>query len=575
MDVEQVNHEASNVPITQLYNPGVIPVSLEDGASRYQYTWRQGRLDALLLNKGSDTLVVSFHGAVNRRTMKLPRFERLKALKETGYTSLLLADPTLFADDNFSLGWYTGWRAVNMHKLIARWIVQIAEQLNIKHVILSGSSGGGFAAMQVSSFIPNSVALSFNAQTEICRYKINGSSFGAQQTYLRHLRPDLWSQMTQDERNEARIDWDAEFDDRVSVVKRYSKPMDNYLLLVENDEEIHYQDHFLPLKRILQEKQTQGRFRCHTYHGGEIHNPPPLAVFQEQLQEAVKWARSLPSIGRSLNNLNETESWFDLMVDRVNRQDPTFDIRLNDKIYFTEFAKSNGIPVAKTIKVLTDFSDKFMLPKMQSMVLKPADASSSQGVLILNKDSNDLYNDLRTGHSFNDKAIQEYYQEFYSRLGQDDPKIIIQERLYDRARFPIPRDFKFYVFGGKVGLVQCIDRNRKPVGVTWFDDKFEQLSNDKISLNPKYQTGVGFAKPQQSDQLIHLAEKIASVIGTPFLRVDLYLTSKGPVCGEVTFTPGGPYYEVTDILSTEMQLRMGEAWSNNEHLDLNDRTLQQ
>lgn len=568
MIIEQVNRDASNVPIAQIYNPSVVNVSKEPGASRYRYKWHGGELHALLLNKNSDILVVSFHGAVDRTTTNLPRFERLKTLSETEYSSLFIGDPTLYADGKFSLGWFTGWPAIDMQQLIARWIVQITEQLNIKHVILSGSSGGGFAAMQVSSFIPNSIALAFNAQTEIRKYRINGESFGAQQTYLRHVRPDLWSEMSTEERDEVLVDWDAEFDNRVSVVKRYSEPMHNYLLLVENDEEFHYEDHFLPLMRVLQKHQESGRFRCSTYPGGAVHNPPTLPIFMDRLNEAISWAKSIPSVSRVTIEKKGTASWFDLMARRVNLQDPSFDVRLNDKTYFEKFAKSHGIPIADSLRVIDTATSELSLPDISSMVVKPIASSSSQGVLILERQIDGEYKELRSGERISIEGVKTYYKEFYLKHPDQNQKVVVQRRIYDRGRYPIPRDFKFYVFGGQVGLVQCIDRNQKPVGVTWFDRNFEHITSEEISVNPKFQARVGFAKPDQSQQLIDLAEKIASAVGTAFLRVDLYLTPNGPVCGEVTFTPGGPYFELTDILSAGMQLRMGMAWQTNSPLQL-------
>lgn len=561
MNIDDINRDASNVPIYPQYNPTIL--ELQEGAvNRFQYEWENGNLDALLLDKNSDTLVVSFHGAVDRKTTNIPRFERLNTLKQLEVSSLFFGDPTLFADENLSLSWYTGWPSINMHKLIARWIVQIVEKLNIRNVILSGSSGGGFAAMQISSYIPNSIAVAFNAQTDISRYLVNGTGYGAQRNYLQSVHPELWKNVPETQKNNINIDWTRHFDSRVSAVQRYAEPMSNYLYLIENDEEFHFEDHYLPLVDTLKKFQAPGRYRCHTYHGGPVHNPPPMNIFLQYITLAIDWAKTNPPVSRSIKIWPAKDSWFDKMSDRVSGDDIDYDKRLTDKLFFSDFCAVHNIETPRIISVYEEFYLGAELPDTIPFVIKPVGNSSGQGVLILEPHEQN-YRCLRTSKILTREDIYEYYRRFYDKYDPINRTIIVEEKIFDRGKFPIPRDFKFYVAGGRVVLVQCIDRNRTPIAITWFDEEFNRISDEEIRVNPAYAQRASFARPIDADLLIDEALRIAKIVQSSFIRVDIYTSPAGPICGEVTFTPGGPYYEKTDIFSDSIQLELGKLWNQN------------
>lgn len=561
MNIDEINMDASNVPITSVSDPNLRDLIISEKISRYEYKWSEGFLDALLIDKGSDTLVVSLHGAVNRGETRIPRFERLKSLKDKQYSCLFLSDPTLHLQKDLALSWYIGWRSIDMHRLIAKWIVKFSASLGIDNVIISGSSGGGFAALQISSFIPNSIALAFNAQTDISRYKVNGSGLGAQRNYIKCVRPDIWDDLSEHQRQHLRFDWNKYYDDRYSAVERYKSPMVNYAVVVENDEEFHYGDHYLPFLEVLKERQDRGRYRCYTYSGGTVHNPPTYEIFFRYLQEAVQWARTLPPVSRIVADRPGKLSWFDRISDRVAGLDNTYDSRLNDKLFFNDFALRNEIPVAKIIESGINVFTSLTVPKHKDFVIKPNNLSSNKGVLILSPVDDHYYRDLRSKKEFNEQDIRSFYRKLLDKESASDGTLIFQERIYDRGRYEIPRDFKFYVFKSRVRLIQCIDRNRTPMGVAWFDENFEHLHIPRIKTNPKYSTRVGFSRPPESDALIALAEKVARLVVTPFVRVDLYSTPRGPVCGEVTFTPGGPYYELTDSFDEQLQCELGALWN--------------
>ncbi|WP_156969845.1 hypothetical protein [Knoellia subterranea] len=221
-----VDELAGLVPVCDVddvvkFEPSPLP-----GATRYKCELASALpLEALLLNAQSDTLVVSFHGALNRETYELPRFERLKSLRETGFSSLYFADPGFHQDPRLQPTWFAGTVDVDLYPLLADWTISAARSIGARRVIFSGSCGGGFAALQVSALVPQSFALAFNPQTAISKYLDGGSSYGAQRGFvdlaMPSLAPNGFGSLESD------VDWAAPLGDRLTVLQRYSVPRGN------------------------------------------------------------------------------------------------------------------------------------------------------------------------------------------------------------------------------------------------------------------------------------------------------------------------------------------------------------
>jgi len=117
---------------------------------------------------------------------------------------------------------------------------------------------------------------------------------------------------------------------------------------------------------------------------------------------------------------------------------------------------------------------------------------------------------------------------WYSRI---DPNIIVEERLYGRDS-SVPRDFKFFVFHGRVEYIQVdmdrySDHTRRLYDREWNPQEFSL----KFPLGPKIE------KPNRFDEMIDIAETLGSEFD--FMRVDLYLTkNSGITFGELTVMPG-------------------------------------
>lgn len=117
-----------------------------------------------------DVLTVVLHGALNRARDRLPRFERVHTHSRLGLPTLAVGDPTLDLAEDLPLAWYLGTAGLDLHAALARRVREVVEGLELSRVLLIGSSGGGFAALQVAAHLERADVLVFNPQTDVRRY---------------------------------------------------------------------------------------------------------------------------------------------------------------------------------------------------------------------------------------------------------------------------------------------------------------------------------------------------------------------------------------------------------------------
>lgn len=150
------------------YSPGC--AIFEAGLSR------GSKLECLTVIRGDAPTIVSFHGAPLRKKYSLPRFERLKTLVDFECNALFFSDPALRLSKRLELAWFTGWEGLNLHELMGKWISIFSNELGSNRVLLSGSSGGGFAALQTAPYVDDSIEVVFNPQTQLDQYLVGGEA---------------------------------------------------------------------------------------------------------------------------------------------------------------------------------------------------------------------------------------------------------------------------------------------------------------------------------------------------------------------------------------------------------------
>ena len=113
-------------------------------------------------------------------------------------------------------------------------------------------------------------------------------------------------------------------------------------------------------------------------------------------------------------------------------------------------------------------------------------------------------------------------------------------------------EYRFYVFGDRVGLIQQIlHTGQVGLKTAYYPDwtVFQDQNGKEDAFNFKRQGPLNRPRPAQPDTMLEIARTLGTAYGT-FVRVDLYLTHKRCYFGEFAsvpyggkgFTPGADAY---------------------------------
>jgi hypothetical protein len=180
-------------------------------------------------------------------------------------------------------------------------------------------------------------------------------------------------------------------------------------------------------------------------------------------------------------------------------------------------------------------------------VLKPTDLAAANGVLILHRiTGDDGFWDAMGQRRWSGEEIIANYRSIaanvFANAPENDNRFIAEERIVAESGGAIPIDYKFHVFDGVVRLILQIDRNVRPTGYWFYDRDFSSWNwTDHLSLtSDKIQTTAPLV-PSSAGRMLEMAADISRRLANPFVRVDLFAARQGPLVGELTHRPGGPY----------------------------------
>lgn len=141
-------------------------------------------------------------------------------------------------------------------------------------------------------------------------------------------------------------------------------------------------------------------------------------------------------------------------------------------------------------------------------------------------------------------------------------EFIVEERAISEDHNKIvPVDYKVFTFYGVTKFVLQVDRNFSPPRMAFFDGEFNPITDDRVQLNTERPDTKGqHSKPKCWEEILDLARKVTVKLEAPFISVDCYATIKGPLLGELTHTPGGPWYGSMYKFSDAFDLELGTAW---------------
>jgi len=180
-------------------------------------------------------------------------------------------------------------------------------------------------------------------------------------------------------------------------------------------------------------------------------------------------------------------------------------------------------------------------------VLKATNMSAMRGVYLIVRHG-DRYYDLHSRRSYSATALitslSKPRKKISGKIVSPFAATVIAEELIVGENGPdqIPFDYKLYTFDGTVQLVVQVDRNVVPAALAFFNRNFEPLDGHCIDrLSEAAQPGI-HRRPDNWEQLLDAAKRISLHLDVPFVSVDLYTTGNDVVLGELTGSPGGPYF---------------------------------
>lgn len=146
---------------------------------------------------------------------------------------------------------------------------------------------------------------------------------------------------------------------------------------------------------------------------------------------------------------------------------------------------------------------------------------------------------------------------WYQRI---EPKIMVEERIEEEG-YEVPLDYKFFVFNGRVEAIH-VTLNRKDSEKT--TRTFYDRNWDPIDVKFLFDRGPDVPKPENLDEMIEVAEKIAEDFD--HIRVDLYSPNHEEVIfGEMTVAESSGE---TPFVPREYDFKFGSLWEGNEDVEL-------
>lgn len=237
-------------------------------------------ISSLYVPGESKVLIVPLHGALVRENVTLPRFEWQAALAHRADHLLFLADTTLDHSDVLTLAWYIGTQKDDLTRKLATYIEHVAKQLGIETVVLLGSSGGGYAAISIGTYLENSCSIAFTPQTNVWEF-----TPGHSKNLMNEVFPEFESQ---EALNDA-------FPERFSLLERYARlPHKNRFIYFQNSgDREHVVNHKKPFAEYLGVRLPDGRTFDQsgifiTMYHGDGHVRPPKEQLDPLIDQAVR-----------------------------------------------------------------------------------------------------------------------------------------------------------------------------------------------------------------------------------------------------------------------------------------------
>lgn len=232
------------------------------------------------------------------------------------------------------------------------------------------------------------------------------------------------------------------------------------------------------------------------------------------------------------------------------------------KIALENFVRSHSLPHLEVIRVFAQSDDVDFEGLPDYFVFKPAALWSGIGVRLLHRIAGlNSYFDAKNGLVITEREVKEAAASLERQRGRKLDFIVEQRAIDEDLDKTIPLDYKVFTFYGVVKFILQVDRNYSPAQMALFDGNFDPIFDARAQINPdRPKTHGEHRRPVCWRGILELAAQVTLKLEAPFISVDCFATPEGPMLGELTHTPGGPWYQGMYSFSPEFDRALGAAW---------------
>lgn len=254
------------------------------------------------------------------------------------------------------------------------------------------------------------------------------------------------------------------------------------------------------------------------------------------------------------------------MKRRIDGKEQGLPVRLMHKSNLKSFCDQIGVRQPNEIGRFESTDDISLAQFPDKFVLKPAFASTAEGVMLLERVDNGYY-DAMSNKVWDEDSIAGMQHEIFEKYPRVKNRVtIVEQRVECSEGLSIPADYKFLSFQGQVAVIIRIDRTAARLKMSYFDGNFSPIVDDRIRFNDDIADRQWRLPPTDWRALLNLAHRVSVAVPTPCARVDLFSDVSGPLLGEITLTPGSFYYSAGHTLSRQEDERMGQFWAEGERM---------
>jgi hypothetical protein len=201
-------------------------------------------------------------------------------------------------------------------------------------------------------------------------------------------------------------------------------------------------------------------------------------------------------------------------------------------------AQQLGLSVAKEYLMNVPLAEAIQYierTRLDRLVIKPNSSHSAIGCRCVVRNGQD-YLDLRKGKTYRLQELERELAEEYGGLNRPDEWLVEELLMPADGSIDLIEDYKLYCFAGRVELIlnkkQKLIAGKKECRVQWYTRDWKPVDVGQASdlLDSSLEV------PDHASQLVAIAKSTSARLCYPFIRIDLYDTTRGIVLGE--FTPG-------------------------------------